>query len=283
MTGSVRSRLAQSWLVPLCAAAGLVVPAGASAAPTPAQCGARVNDTPSKLVECIQTDELWSHMQAFQAIADANPGLDGHPSRNSGEPGYRASVDYVADKMRKAGYDVTIQPYKFTYSSFIGTPTWSESTPTPHNFELVTDWNPGTSNGTADADMQPAGGIVLPPTPTSSSTSGCTAADFNGFTAGRDRADPARRLQLRGKGAQRAGRGRDGCGHLQRGQPWAHCRDQRQPAGRQQQPVRPDDPGGVHVVRYRQHPPHGVPGRDAAAHEPRHSRRSSIRTATTGT
>ena len=44
---------------------------------------------------------------------------------------------------------------------------------------------PGTSNGTAtDAQVQPAGGIVIPPTPTPSSTSGCTSADFNGFTPG---------------------------------------------------------------------------------------------------
>src|SRR5204863_6994142 len=33
--------------------------------------------------------------------------------------------------------------------------------------------------------LQPAGGIVLPPTQTSSSTSGCTSGDFNGFVAGR--------------------------------------------------------------------------------------------------
>jgi hypothetical protein len=184
MPQSPKSRLAKSWLVPLCIAAGLALPASASAAPTPAECDARVNNTPSKLVECIQTDDLWNHMKAFQAIADANPGLDGHPSRNSGEPGYKASVDYVAQVMKDAGYDVTIQPYKFTYSSFVGTPTWSESTPTSRNFELVTDWNPGTSNGTAVADLEPAGGIVLPPTPTSSSTSGCTAADFSNFTAG---------------------------------------------------------------------------------------------------
>jgi Zn-dependent M28 family amino/carboxypeptidase len=184
MPETLKSRLAKSWLVPLCVAAGLAVPANASAAPTPAECDARVNDTPSKLVECIQTDDLWNHMRAFQMIANANLGLDGHPSRNSGEPGYWASVQYVKSKMEAAGYDVTIQPYKFTYSSFIGTPTWSESTPTSRNFELVTDWNPGTSNGTADADLEPAGGIVIPPTPTSSSTSGCTASDFSNFTAG---------------------------------------------------------------------------------------------------
>ena len=33
--------------------------------------------------------------------------------------------------------------------------------------------------------MQPAGGIVIPPTPTSSSASGCTSSDFTHFTAGR--------------------------------------------------------------------------------------------------
>jgi hypothetical protein len=99
---------------------------------TSAQCDARANDTPGKLLPCVQTDDLWNHMQAFQAIADAKPGPDGHPSRNSGEPGYRASVDYVAQKMKDAGYNVTIQPYTFTYSSYVGTPTWSEvSRPPP--------------------------------------------------------------------------------------------------------------------------------------------------------
>src|SRR5204862_6902664 len=94
-------------------AAGLLAPTSAGAI-TSAECDAQVNETPGKLLPCVQTDDLWAHMQAFQAIADANPGLDGHPSRNSGAPGYRASVDYVADTMKAAGYDVTIQPYKFT-------------------------------------------------------------------------------------------------------------------------------------------------------------------------
>jgi hypothetical protein len=180
----MRSQLRHAWLVPLCVAAGLLAPSSADAI-TPAECDAQVNDTPGKLLPCIQTDELWNHMQAFQAIADANPGADGHPSRNSGEPGYWKSVQYVTQKMEAAGYNVTIQPYKFTYTSFVGTPTWSEISPTPRDFALVTDWNPGTSNGMANAAIQPAGGIVIPPTETSSSTSGCTAADFSGFVSGR--------------------------------------------------------------------------------------------------
>jgi hypothetical protein len=77
-------------LVGATAGVGVLAPTSASAI-TSAQCDAQVNDTPSKLLPCIQTDDLWNHMKAFQAIADANPSpADGHPSRNSGEPGYKA-------------------------------------------------------------------------------------------------------------------------------------------------------------------------------------------------
>src|SRR4051795_2964298 len=157
-----KSMRLRCWLLPVCVAVGLFVPATAGAAPSSTGCSSRVNDSPRKLVECVRTDDLWNHMEAFQAIADANPGADGHPSRNSGEPGYKASVDYVANLMRKAGYDVSIQPYTFTYTSFVGTPAWSEISPTARSFTLVNDWNPGTANGTATgAQVKPAGGIVL--------------------------------------------------------------------------------------------------------------------------
>jgi hypothetical protein len=152
---------------------------------TSAQCDAQVNDTPAKLVPCIQTDDLWDHMQSFQAIADANPGPDGHPSRNSGEPGYKASADYVAKVMKDAGYDVTIQPYTFSYYAYKSPPTLSEVSPTPHDFVLSSEWNSGQSTGTATAGIQPAGGIIIPPTSTPSSSSGCTSGDFSGFQPGR--------------------------------------------------------------------------------------------------
>src|SRR5258708_24530006 len=94
-------RLPLLWLVPIAVAALTVAmasaaPAGARPAtatqltsaadgPSPAGCAARVNDTPRKLLPCIRTEDLWRYMQAFQAIADQNPGPDGHASRNSGE------------------------------------------------------------------------------------------------------------------------------------------------------------------------------------------------------
>src|SRR4029450_14040543 len=86
MPQRLRRRLAPACLVSLVVAVGLLAP-GSAGAITSNQCEARVNDTPDKLIECVKTGDLWKHMEAFQAIADANPGLDGHPSRNSREPG----------------------------------------------------------------------------------------------------------------------------------------------------------------------------------------------------
>ena len=182
MPQDVRSQRGRFGLVAVCVAAGLLVPAGASAA----SCDTQVNDTPAKLVPCIQENDLWSHMQAFEKIAVDNPSpADGHPSRNSGEPGYLASAMYVAQKMEAAGYNVTLQKYTFTYYAYRSAPTMSQVSPTARAFALGTDWNSGQSTGIANADVQPAGGIIIPPAATSTSTSGCTAADFTDFVAGR--------------------------------------------------------------------------------------------------
>jgi Peptidase family M28/PA domain len=170
------------------AATGGLSPLSANATPAkpdPTACANRVNDTPKKLVDCVTKDDLWAHMVKFQQIADDNPGPDGHPSRNSGEPGYKASADYVAGVMKAAGYDVTLQEYKFHYFSFVGTPVMEEVSPTPQSFALGTEFNPGPVAGSVSAALvQPVGGIVVPATPTPSSASGCSAADFNGFTPG---------------------------------------------------------------------------------------------------
>src|SRR6476646_7189812 len=173
------------------AAAGTLSPVASSAtpvAPTPdansTACANRVNNTPQKLIDCVNKDDLWAHMIKFQQIADANPGADGHPSRNSGEPGYKASADYVADVMRAAGYNVTLQEYKFHYFSFVGDPVMQEVSPTPQSFKVGTDFNPGQVRGSTTAKVEPAGGIVVPATPAPSSASGCATSDFAGFIPG---------------------------------------------------------------------------------------------------
>jgi peptidase M28-like protein/PA domain-containing protein len=155
----------------------------AASTPNATACANRANRSADLLLPCIRTDDLWAYMQAFQAIADANPGPDGHASRNSGEPGYRASVDYVANLMTQWGYAVTIQPYTFDYFAFQGTPSLSQNSPNARSYTLVSEWNPGKSLGSTTADVQPSAGIVIPSP--GGTSAGCDPSDFNGFVAGR--------------------------------------------------------------------------------------------------
>ena len=62
----------------------------------PRGCQNRVNDTVQKIEQCIQRASLWQPFVQFQKIADANPGKPGHGNRDTGTPGYAASVAYVA-------------------------------------------------------------------------------------------------------------------------------------------------------------------------------------------
>jgi len=140
------------------------------------------------LVGCIKQDGLWAHMVAFQQIADANPGSDGHPSRNSGEPGYLASVNYAANLLRNAGYRVTIQQYDYAYRGYSSIPLLNEVSPVPQTFALGPDFNLSSGSGTGDvtAQLQAAGNIRIPsPATNNSSNSGCASSDFTGFVAGR--------------------------------------------------------------------------------------------------
>jgi len=173
--------LAATGLVVLMLASAGAVPASAGAI-TSAQCAARVNDTPSKLVECIQTGDLSAHMDNLQAIANANPGPDGHPSRNSGEPGYKASADYVAQVMQDAGYDVHLQKYQFDYYAFTGIPTMSVN---GTDLVLGVDWGPGQSLGSMGGQtLTTVNNNVLPPTTTPSSAAGCAPGDFGPEVSG---------------------------------------------------------------------------------------------------
>jgi len=142
----------------------------ASAVPTTPDCAKRVNDTPAKVAECIARDSLWRHLSHFQTIADNNPGRGGHPNRNTGTPGYKASVDYVAGLMHRAGYQVSIQSYVWRHSAVVGVPTFSAA---GLHYRLGTDWSvaPRSGSGRVTALVQPAG-------------NGCEKRDFSSFVRG---------------------------------------------------------------------------------------------------
>ena len=141
---------------------GLMVPTSAAA----------IDDVNTRrLREAVTVNGIMQHERAFQRIANDNGG-----TRASGTPGYNASVDYVANRLRRAGYNVTIQEFTFPFFQNLAPGELEQVSPTP------TVYTTGTFNYSGSGDVT---GVVVPidvqippgPTP-SSSTSGCELGDF---------------------------------------------------------------------------------------------------------
>ena len=62
----------------------------------------------TELRAAVTLENIRLHQAALQSVADANGG-----TRTSGTLGYDASVDYVANQLLAASYDVTVQPFSY--------------------------------------------------------------------------------------------------------------------------------------------------------------------------
>jgi Zn-dependent M28 family amino/carboxypeptidase len=163
---------------------------GATAA-TKQGCLKRNNNQYGKLLQCVTLEGVRAHQAAFQAIADANGG-----NRAAGTSGYDASVDYVANKLRAAGWSVTLNLFDFTVAQPV-----QQHTPAPvtHPVGSVT----GSALGMDNDQVTPID-VKLAPADRAASTSGCQGTyteaavgapltvapaggpnDFAGFVAGR--------------------------------------------------------------------------------------------------
>lgn len=130
-------------------------------------CGSRVNNTISKLTECVTLDGARAHQAAWQAIADANGN-----TRVAGAPGYDASAQYVFDTLEAAGYNVTFQAFDF--QTFIElTATVLEQVAPPPTGLIQTNIFSYSGSGDVTASVSTVNAIT-----------GCNAADFTGFPAG---------------------------------------------------------------------------------------------------
>jgi len=145
-----------------------VLPASAALAGQPAaKCDNRNNNTISKLTECVTADGVNEHLEAFQAIADANGG-----NRAANTPGYDASVDYVVDTLTAAGWQVHTE----TFDYFVSGPSDLEQlTPTAASWENEAPAGSGT--GELTGTIIPVD-LVLGQPNTTAVTSGCEATDF---------------------------------------------------------------------------------------------------------
>ncbi|MEQ4714774.1 M20/M25/M40 family metallo-hydrolase [Nonomuraea sp. B19D2] len=134
------------------------------------------------LVKQVKGTNVKKHLNALQAIADANGG-----NRAAGTPGYNASRDYVAGKLRKAGYKVTLQPINYVDSwSENSPPTLALTAPGSKTYVPNEDFYSFQPSPAGDVTAQVQGvDLTLPPTPSPSSTSGCEESDFAGFVSGR--------------------------------------------------------------------------------------------------
>ena len=161
-------------LAALCASAVLAVPATAAAAPN--------NNNSPKLRDAVSVDGIREHMAAFQAIAEANGG-----NRLAGAPGHDASAEYVAERLRAAGYEPSFHEFTYTYTGSrtpaILAVAGGTSYAVGFQFQLPTSLAPADSKDVT-APLTAVDLKVPSPGGANGSTSGCEVADFAGFPAG---------------------------------------------------------------------------------------------------
>jgi Zn-dependent M28 family amino/carboxypeptidase len=143
--------------------------------PQPAQALDEVNT--KKLRDGVTVGGILAHERVFQRIANQNEG-----TRASGLPGFDASAAYVAQRLRAAGYSVTLQEFTFPFFRDLADPTLSQVSPTPTDYETETMTFSGS--GSVTGALVPTNDVVIPPTPEPSSSSGCEATDFAPAPAG---------------------------------------------------------------------------------------------------
>ena len=135
-----------------------------------------------KLRKGVTVRGIMEHERAFQRIAIAHDN-----NRAAATPGYDASVDYVVNRMRKAGYRVRLSEFDFPAWVQNGPATLERTAPDPATFAEGTDYLVTQFSGAGDvtAKIVPTNDIVVPPPGgAGSGTSGCEATDFPAETAG---------------------------------------------------------------------------------------------------
>ncbi|MFF0719270.1 M28 family metallopeptidase [Micromonospora sp. NPDC003816] len=129
------------------------------------------NNTVKKLTKAVTVKGVITHLDRFQAIADANDG-----TRASGTPGYDASADYVAKLLKKAGYQVTRQQFDFAFYEEFGS-SFAQVAPNATDYAEGVDYELMDYSGDGVGQGQVVA-VDLSLTPPRASTSGCEASDF---------------------------------------------------------------------------------------------------------
>jgi Zn-dependent M28 family amino/carboxypeptidase len=157
---------------------GAVVAAGAMIAvggTTPAQAAVPV-DTQA-LRDAVSAEGIIEHLEAFQAIADAND-----DNRAAGTSGHVASAEYVESQLQAAGYETWRQPFSYE-KTIVDTAVLAQVTPTPTTYTYNVDYTEMAFASEGDVTA-PVTAVDINITGDRASTSGCETEDFAGFPAG---------------------------------------------------------------------------------------------------
>lgn len=156
-----------------------------------ASASARSFDVSKRLRAAVTVEGIREHMDKLQRIADAHQG-----NRAAGTVGYEASVAYVEKRLRRAGYDVSREPFDFPTWRENSPPAMEQTSPTPTTYVPggpADDDSPAvdfitfefSGSGDVTAPVVPTNDVVIPPgADPNTSTSGCEPEDFPAETEG---------------------------------------------------------------------------------------------------
>jgi hypothetical protein len=160
-----------------------VAVAGSLMITTPASAASNV-DT-KELRTAVTVKGIREHLAALEEIANANE-FEGVPTRATGTPGHVASVDYVAEKMKAAGFSVTQQPFEADIFFEQAPAVFQQTDPNQITYQRFDGqngvWYTADFSGDGDATAE---AVVVdftdPTTQASASDSGCEASDYDGL------------------------------------------------------------------------------------------------------
>jgi Zn-dependent M28 family amino/carboxypeptidase len=167
-TKKIASVLALALLAALLAVGAALAAPGDAADPT--------LSASAKLRKAVEPASILVHERRFQRIADANPNAQGVGTRASGTPGYKASADYVAGKLKRAGYEVSRQTFEFPFFEELEPAQLQQVSPAQEDYETATFEYSGS--GDVTGRLVPTEDVLIPPPAQPGSTSGCEPEDF---------------------------------------------------------------------------------------------------------
>jgi Zn-dependent M28 family amino/carboxypeptidase len=126
-----------------------------------------------QLAQALTADGLKAHLAALQRIADENGG-----TRASGTPGYDASVEYIAEQLRRAGYTPHLQRVRYTDSHEVAPHELARMSPAPFTYEYPDEFVSLRYSGSGEVEAP------LEAVDADSVTSGCESSDFDDFDPG---------------------------------------------------------------------------------------------------